>query len=164
MNARSSALTTPNAAGSEPALKYVRANGVRFAYLEQGSGPLVLFMHGFPDNAWSYRKQMQVFADAGYRVVSPFPRGYAPTEIPADGIFDPIALGKDLEALIAALSADGKARVVGMDWGGTSTLQALATAPSAIKAAVVMNTAHPITIPSIRRDPETVRAVFHVYY
>jgi pimeloyl-ACP methyl ester carboxylesterase len=164
MNARTTALTTPNATGGEPALKYVQANGVRFAYLEQGSGPLVMFMHGFPDNAWSYRKQMRVFANAGYRAVSPFLRGYAPTEIPADGIFDPIALGKDLEALIAALSDEGLARVVGMDWGGTSTFQALATAPSAIKAAVVMNTAHPITFSSIRKDPEAVRSIFHFYF
>src|SRR5262249_50694832 len=148
----------------EPALKYVQANGVRFAYLEQGSGPLVMFMHGFPDNAWSYRKQLRVFADAGYRAVSPFLRGYAPTEIPADGIFDPIALGKDLGALIAAVSDDGQARVVGMDWGGVSTLQVLGTAPSAIKAAVVMNTAHPITFLSIRRDPEAVRSLFHFYF
>lgn len=164
MTTRSTALATPDAAGSEPALKYVQANGVRFAYLEQGSGPLVMFMHGFPDNAWSYRKQLQVFADAGYRAVAPFLRGYAPTEIPADGIFDPIALGKDLEALIAALSDDGQARVVGMDWGGTSTFQALATAPSAIKAAVVMNTAHPVTFSSIRKDPDAVRSLFHFYY
>lgn len=164
MTIRSAALSRPTANGSEPVLKYVQANGVRFAYLEQGSGPLVIFMHGFPDNAWSYRKQLQVFADAGYRAVSPFLRGYAPTEIPADGIFDPVALGKDLEALIAALSEDGQARVVGMDWGGTSTFQALATAPSAIKAAVVMNTAHPITFSSIRRDPEIVRSIFHVYF
>lgn len=164
MNIRSAALSTPTANGREPVLKYVQANGVRFAYLEQGSGPLVIFLHGFPDNAWSYRKQLQVFADAGYRAVSPFLRGYAPTEIPADGIFDPIALGKDLESLIAALSEDGQARVVGMDWGGTSTFQALATAPSAIKAAVVMNTAHPITFSSIRRDPEIVRSIFHVYF
>lgn len=164
MMIQSAALSTPPAKCGEPALKYVQANGVRFAYLEQGSGPLVIFMHGFPDNAWSYRKQLQVFADAGYRAVSPFLRGYAPTAIPADGIFDPIALGKDLEALIAALSEDGQARVVGMDWGGTSTFQALATAPSAIKAAVVMNTAHPITFSSIRRDPEIVRSIFHVYF
>ena len=164
MNTRRAAPTSPNAVGSEPVLKYVQANGLRFAYLEQGSGPLVMFMHGFPDNAWSYREQMQVFADAGYRAVSPFLRGYAPTEIPADGIFDPIALGKDLEALIAALSEDGRARVVGMDWGGTSTLQVLATAPAAIKAAVVMNTAHPITVSSIRRDPDAVHFLFHVYF
>jgi pimeloyl-ACP methyl ester carboxylesterase len=121
-------------------------------------------MHGFPDNAWSYRVQLQAFADAGYRAVAPFLRGYAPTGIPADGIFDSIALGKDLEALIAALSDDGQACVVGMDWGGTSTFQALATAPSAIKAAVVMNTAHPITISSNRKDPEVVRSLFHVYF
>jgi pimeloyl-ACP methyl ester carboxylesterase len=164
MTTRSTASTAPKAADGEPALKYVQANGLRFAYLEQGSGPLVIFMHGFPDNAWSYRKQLQVFADAGYRAVSPFLRGYAPTEIPADGIFDPIALGKDLEGLIAALSDDGQACVVGMDWGGTSTFQALATAPSAIKAAVVMNTAHPIAIAKNWQNPDHIRSIFHVFY
>lgn len=164
MNAPAAAATGPEAAERQPVLKYVQANGLRFAYLEQGDGPLVMFLHGFPDNAWSYRKQMQVFADAGYRAVAPFLRGYAPTEIPADGIFDPIVLGEDLEALIAALSDDGQARVVGMDWGGTSTFQALATAPSAIKAAVVMNTAHPITFTSIRKDPEAVHSIFHFYF
>jgi pimeloyl-ACP methyl ester carboxylesterase len=164
MNTQSAALTTPDATGSEPALKYVQANGLRFAYLEQGSRPLVMFMHGFPDNAWSYRKQLQAFADAGYRAVSPFLRGYAPTEIPGDGILDPTALGEDLEALIAALSDDGQACVVGMAWGGTSTFQALATAPSAIKAAVVMNTAHPIAILKNRKDPEFIRSIFHVFF
>src|SRR5207249_7303800 len=128
MSTRSTALTSPNAAGSEPVLKFVQANGVRFAYLEQGNGPLVMFMHGFPDNAWSYRKQLQVFAGAGYRAVSPFLRGYAPTEILADGIFDPIALGLDLEALIAVLSDDGQARVVGLDWGGMSRFGVLSRA------------------------------------
>ena len=162
MNDRNPIASAQNS--DEPILKYIQANGVRFAYLELGEGPLVMFMHGFPDNAWSYRKQMQVFADAGYRTVSPFLRGYAPTAIPADGTFDPIALGKDLEALIEALSDDGQARVAGMDWGGTSTLQVLATAPSRIKAAVVMNTAHPITFSSIRRDPEAVHAIFHFYF
>lgn len=151
-------------ASKEPTLHHVTANGVRFAYLEQGSGPLVLFLHGFPDNAWSYRHQLQVFADAGYRAVAPFLRGYAPTEIPADDVYDPIALGKDLEALIASLSNDGRAYVAGMDWGGTSILQALATAPEAINAAVVMNTAHPVTFSSIRRDPEAVRSIFHFYF
>ncbi|MGY4622292.1 alpha/beta fold hydrolase [Bradyrhizobium sp. USDA 4486] len=164
MNPSSAARATPTATVGGPILKYVEANGVRFAYLEQGTGPLVMFLHGFPDNAWSYRKQLQVFADAGYRAISPFLRGYAPTGIPADDVFDPIALGKDLEALIAALSEDGQACVVGMDWGGTSIFQALATAPSSIKAAVVMNTAHPITFSSIRRDPEIVRSIFHVYF
>src|SRR5947209_711991 len=161
MSTQSAASTTT---ASEPALKYVQANGLRFAYLEQGTGPLVMFMHGFPDNAWTYRKQLQVFADAGYRAVSPFMRGYAPTEIPADGLFDPVTLSQDLEALIAALSDDGQACVAGMDWGGTAIWQALATAPSAIKAAVVMNTAHPIAMVKYRQNPDHIRSVFHVFF
>jgi hypothetical protein len=68
MTTRSAAPTAPKAGDGEPALKYVQANGLRFAYLEQGSGPLVIFMHGFPDNAWSYRKQLQAFADARGRL------------------------------------------------------------------------------------------------
>src|SRR5690242_6166373 len=153
MTTRSTASTARQASGSEATLKYVQANGVRFAYLEQGAGPLVMFMHGFPDNAWTYRKQLQVFADAGYRAVSPFLRGYAPTEIPADGLFDPVTLGKDLEALIAALSDDGQACVAGMDWGGT-----------AIRAAVVTNTAHPIAIVKNWQNPDHIRSIFHVFY
>lgn len=153
-----------NVITGEPALEYVEANDVRFACLTQGAGPLVLFLHGFPDNAWSYRKQLEVFANAGYRAVAPFLRGYAPTEIPSDGQYDPITLGRDLEGLIRALSPDGTAFVAGMDWGGTSIFQVLATAPSAVRAAVVMNTAHPITFRSIRKDPAAVRAIFHFYF
>jgi pimeloyl-ACP methyl ester carboxylesterase len=79
MNTQSAVLTTPDATGSEPALKYVQANGLRFAYLEQGSGPLVMFMHGFPDNAWSYRKQLQAFADAGSGISIVNGRGAVPS-------------------------------------------------------------------------------------
>lgn len=160
-----SAETLPlGAPGEVLRIKHVDANGVRFAYLEEGAGPLVLLLHGFPDNAWSYRKQLSAFAAAGYRAVAPFLRGYAPTGFPADGTYDPVALGRDLQALIAALSDDGKAAVVGMDWGGTSTFQVLSTAPDAIRAAVVMNTAHPVTFASIRRDPDAVRSIFHFYF
>ncbi len=60
----------------------VEANGVTFHYLEAGTGPLVLALHGFPDTARSYRHQLPALAAAGYRVVAPFMRGYAPTEIP----------------------------------------------------------------------------------
>lgn len=157
-------LAVTQSSSNPPELKYVQANGLKFAYFEQGKGPLVLFLHGFPDNARTYIKQLRIFADAGYRAVSPFLRGYAPTAIPEDGKYDPIALGKDVEGLIAALSDDGSAYLVGMDWGGTASFQALATAPSAIKAAVVMNTAHPGTFSSIRKDPDAIRSIFHFYF
>ena len=65
--------------------KTVEANGLKFAYLEQGTGPLVLLVHGFPDTAHTWRDVMPAIAEAGFRAVAPFTRGYKPTEIPKDG-------------------------------------------------------------------------------
>lgn len=145
-------------------VQYVQANGLRFAYLEEGKGPLLLFLHGFPDDARTYSRQLRFFAAAGYRAVAPFLRGYAPTEIPADGKYDPLTLGRDVEQLIAALSPSGRASVVGMDWGGTSIFATLATAPSSVQVAIVMATPHPITFLAIRKDPAAIHAMFHLYY
>jgi pimeloyl-ACP methyl ester carboxylesterase len=57
---------------------------------------------------------------AGYRVVAPFMRGYAPTSAPADGRFDGMALGEDVAALLDALEADDVV-VIGHDWGAAAT-------------------------------------------
>jgi pimeloyl-ACP methyl ester carboxylesterase len=57
----------------------VRANGIAFHYLEMGQGPLVLCLHGFPDNAHTYDALLPALAGAGFRAVAPFMRGYAPT-------------------------------------------------------------------------------------
>ena len=147
-----------------PTREHVQANGVRFAYLEQGTGPLVLLLHGFPDNAWTYRRQLDVLSRAGYRAVAPFLRGYAPTEIPVDGRFDPATLGRDVHGLIQALGEGGKAFVVGMDWGGTATHAALVDHPDDFAAAVLMNTAHPLTLGNVARDPELIQRLFHFWF
>jgi len=97
----------------------VEANGLRFAYLAEGEGPLVLLLHGFPDTAHSWDHARPRIAAAGYRAVSPWTRGYHPTEIPlrdADGR----TLGEDVAALIDALSDDGRAIVIGHDWGASA--------------------------------------------
>ncbi|MEV0344723.1 alpha/beta hydrolase [Nonomuraea sp. NPDC050680] len=142
----------------------VRANGIDFAYIEHGTGPLVIFLHGFPDNAFTWTWQMHRFAEAGYRAVAPFLRGYAPSSAPMDGAYDPRTLGTDVAALIDALSPDGRAHVVGMDWGGTATHAALVTHPDRIKAAVVLNTAHPYSVLHGVKDPELVQRLFHFWF
>lgn len=146
------------------AVRYVQANGIRFACIEEGDGPLVLFLHGFPDDAWSYGRQLSALANAGYRAVAPFMRGYAPSDIPTDGKYDPLTLARDIEGLVTALSKTGRASVVGMDWGGTALFAALVAAPSCVDAAVVMSTPHPITFAATRQDPEALHAMFHLYY
>lgn len=164
MSEPSTGSAATRAAAPRPATGHVQANGICFAYLEQGAGPLVLLLHGFPDNAWTYRRQLNVLCQAGYRAVAPFLRGYAPTEIPADGRFDPATLGRDVHGLIQALGGGGKAYVVGMDWGGTATHAALVQNPDDVAAAVLMNTAHPVTLASVTRDPELIQRLFHFWF
>ena len=66
----------------------VTANGLRFAYLEGGSGPLVVLLHGWPDTPHTWDHQLAALARAGFRVAAPWLRGYPPTQIPPSGYFE----------------------------------------------------------------------------
>ena len=109
----------------------IEANGVLFAYLEAGppDGPLALCLHGFPDSAWTWRYLLPDLARAGYHAVAPFLRGYAPTEVPADGRYQSGALVADACALHEALGGDGRAVLIGHDWGAIAAYGAAAHQP-----------------------------------
>ncbi|GAC1317964.1 MAG: alpha/beta fold hydrolase [Acidimicrobiales bacterium] len=109
----------------------VTANGISFAALAAGppTGPLALCLHGFPDTALSWRHLLPVLADAGFRAVAPWMRGYAPTAIPADGRYQQGALVADGEALHEALGGDGRAVLIGHDWGAVAAYGIAAFAP-----------------------------------
>ncbi len=119
----------------------VRANGVRFATLEAGDGPLVLCLHGFPDHARSFRHQLPALAAAGFRAVAPYMRGYAPTERPADGRYQSAALAQDAVALIDALGYD-TACVFGHDWGALAGYGAAILAPAKVAKLVTAAVPH----------------------
>jgi pimeloyl-ACP methyl ester carboxylesterase len=90
---------------------------VEMAYLELGEGPLAICLHGFPDTAWSWRHLMPALADAGYRAVAPFLRGYAPTTAPADQNGQVGAHVADIAALHDALGGGADSVLIGHDWG-----------------------------------------------
>jgi pimeloyl-ACP methyl ester carboxylesterase len=123
----------------------VTANGLRFTYLEQGSGPLVLLLHGFPDTAHTWDAVMPAIAGAGYRAVAPFMRGYHPTQIPEPAAYDMDTLGNDAVALIGALGAD-RAIVVGHDWGATATYAASTLAPERVALCITVAVPHPMSM------------------
>ena len=141
----------------------IEANGIEFAYLEQGKGPLVLLLHGFPDDARTYDHQLGALADAGYRAVAPFMRGYPPTGPAPDGRYDPEALAADVAALIGALG-DGPAYVVGNDWGGVATHSASALHPESIRRTAVINIGHPATFLQTLLHPRQVHHIFHFWF
>lgn len=84
-------------------------------------GRLVLALHGYPDTAWTWRHLGPDLATHGYRVVAPFLRGYAPSEVPADRCFHPAALMADAVELHRALGGDERAVLIGHDWGAIAT-------------------------------------------
>ena len=93
------------------------------------SGPLALCLHGFPDTAHGWRYLLPALADAGYRAVAPFMRGYAPTSIPADGQYHVATLARDATVLHEALGGDSDAVIIGHDWGALATYGAASFAP-----------------------------------
>lgn len=102
---------------------FISAGGVRFAYLEEGQGPLVLLVHGFPDTFHTWDDVRPALANAGYRAVSVNTRGYWPTDVPSDERYDAETLGGDILALIDAFGA-APAIVVGHDWGASAAYSA----------------------------------------
>ena len=97
----------------------IAVNDVELAYLGAGpeDGPLALCLHGFPDSAWTWRFLAPELAAAGFRVVAPFLRGYAPSAVPADGRYQAGVLALDALELHSALGGDGSAVLIGHDWG-----------------------------------------------
>ena len=143
---------------------HVQANGVDFHYLEIGTGPLVLCLHGFPDNACTYRDLAPALADAGFRVVAPFMRGYAPTGRPQDERYQSVLLAQDAVALIAALGEE-RAYVVGHDWGALATYGAAALAPERVRRIVTLAAAHPATLlGALATNYDMIKGGWHAYF
>ncbi len=97
--------------------RFVEANGIRIHLAEAGSGPLVLFCHGFPKSWYSWRHQIQAVAEAGYHAVAPDMRGYGQTDAPQEiDRYTILHLVGDMVGVLDALG-EQQAVVVGHDWG-----------------------------------------------
>ncbi len=114
------------------------ATAVEFACREDGDGPLALCLHGFPDSAKTYRYLLPALADAGFRAVAPWMRGYAPTAVPEDGRYQTAVLGLDACALHEALGGDAEAVIVGHDWGAMAAYVAANHEPERWRRVVTM--------------------------
>jgi len=98
-------------------LDQLRMVSLTWGAVDDPEAPLAVLLHGFPDTAHTWRHLGPALADAGYRVVAPFTRGYGPSGLPADGSYHVPALMSDVLELHAALGGDARAVLVGHDWG-----------------------------------------------
>jgi pimeloyl-ACP methyl ester carboxylesterase len=97
--------------------RMVDVNGIRLHIAEEGEGPLVVLLHGFPESWHSWRHQFGPLAAAGFRVVAPDQRGYGASDHPEDvSAYSILHLVGDVVGLVHALGEE-TAFVVGHDWG-----------------------------------------------
>lgn len=121
---------------------YAENNGVRIHYAAAGSGPLVVFIHGFPDFWYSWRHQMDGLR-GDYRVAAMDLRGYNLSDQPArQDEYDMRHLIGDVAAVIRAEGRE-KATVVGHDWGGAIAWQVAFHRPDLVERLVIVNLPHP---------------------
>src|SRR6202012_3021137 len=112
----------------------ITSNGVSLHVTELGDGPAVLFCHGFPDTAYTWRQQMSAIASAGYRAIAPDMRGYGRSSAPADAaLYTPLHTAGDLVGLLDALKI-ASAVLVGHDWGAVHAVNAAMMRPDLFKA------------------------------
>lgn len=142
----------------------VKANGLTFGVLTCGtSGPLALCLHGFPDSAHTYRHLLPELADAGFRAVAPWLRGYEPTEIPADGDYTLNVLAADTNALHDAFDGDGDAVLIGHDWGAMTSYVAGGLAPERWRRLVTMAVPPPKTASAAFLNYRQLKRSFYIF-
>ncbi len=132
--------------------RVVDARGTRIHLVEQGTGPLVLLIHGFPESWYSWRHQLPVIAEAGFRAAAIDVRGYgrsaAPLEIEAYGMLRHV---NDNLGVVEALG-EQTAIIVGHDWGSPIAANSALLRPDVFRAAALMSV--PYSPPGRRRPTE----------
>jgi pimeloyl-ACP methyl ester carboxylesterase len=119
--------------------RVVRAHGHRVHLLEAGSGPLVLFVHGFPELAYSWRHQLSAVAEAGYHGVAVDQLGYGRSSKPV--LPESYRVTELIRTLIATIEALGEqtAVIVGHDWGAPLAWAAAWTHPEIFTSVVALS-------------------------
>ena len=142
----------------------VETNGVRLHCAVDGSGPLVIFLHGFPECWYSWRHQLAALAPR-FRVVAPDLRGYNQSEKPrgvqAYAVSELVA---DVRGLIHAFG-EREAVIVGHDWGGGVAWSFAMEHPEATRRLVVMNCPHPaIFTQHLRDNPRQLARSWYMFF
>ena len=142
-------LSLPGLAQAEPqdswaehlgAQRTVTLDGQQVAYLDRGSGRVILMVHGVPTSSWLYRELVADLAGRGYRVVAPDLVGFGASSKTSDP--QALSMGKQAEMLLALMDHLGIEQWTMMchDMGGLVTWELLERAPERVERLVVLNT------------------------
>jgi pimeloyl-ACP methyl ester carboxylesterase len=136
----------------------VHTNGIKMHVASIGSGPVILFLHGFPELWYSWHHQLLSLSALGYRAIAPDLRGYGDTDAPSSASsYTPLHIVGDLVGLLDALAVD-RVFLVGHDWGAAMAWYFCLLKPDRVKALVNTSVVFRSRNPS-RKPVQTMRAM-----
>jgi pimeloyl-ACP methyl ester carboxylesterase len=143
---------------------YAELDGVRLHYVEQGEGPLVVLLHGFPDFWYSWRHQLGPLAEAGFRVVAPDMRGYNLSSKPRGvAAYDMSLLAQDVRDLIQE-RGEPRAHLAGHDWGGSVAWATAGLHPEVVERLAILNVPHPRVFIEHLKDPRQLARSWYMAF
>lgn len=142
---------------------YITTNGVKLHYVTQGSGPLMLMLHGFPEFWYSWRKQIPEFAQ-DHKVVALDLRGYNDSDKPeSQSAYVMAEFIKDIEGVIRGLGYD-RCLLVGHDWGGAIAWSFAYAHPEMVERLIILNLPHPAKFAQGFRTPQQLLRSSYIFF
>ena len=142
---------------------YITTNGVNLHYVTQGSGPLMLMLHGFPEFWYSWRHQIPEFA-SDFKVVAPDLRGYNDSDKPASqSAYVMNELVRDVEGIIRGLGYE-KCVLVAHDWGAGIAWSFASKYPQMLEKLIIMNCPHPAKFSEGFRTPQQLLRSWYIFF
>ncbi len=138
----------------------VQANGLRFRTMVDGppQADMFILLHGFPDGAELWSRQVDALAKAGYLAVAPDLRGYGLSDAPdAKESYSIDHLVDDVAALIKAFGRES-AHVAGHDWGAIAAWFFAARHPEMTKTLTALSVGHPAALAAASKEDEDQQA------
>ncbi len=143
-----------------PALKsgYAEVNGIRLHTTSAGAGPLVLFLHGFPDFWYCWRRQLAHFG-VDHHAVAPDMRGFNLSDHPADPAQYRVKILLEDIRQLAGTFGEERFVLVAHDWGGAVAWAFAMAHPELLSHLVILNSPHPYTFwRELARNPAQQKA------
>jgi len=141
----------------------IHTNGIKLHYVTQGEGPLMLFLHGFPEFWYSWRHQIPEFA-TDHKVVALDLRGYNESDKPeAQSAYVMAEFMKDVKGVIEGLGYD-RCLLVGHDWGGAIAWSFAYAYPELVDRLVILNLPHPAKFAEGLRTPQQLLRSAYIFF
>jgi pimeloyl-ACP methyl ester carboxylesterase len=126
----------------------------RIHFVEQGSGPAIVLLHGFPEFWFSWREQLPILAAQGFRAVAPDLRGYNLSHRPRDlSDYRVAEIANEIASFIAEVAPGERVVLVGHDWGAVVAWVVASRHPELLRQLVILSVPHPSAVRRTARRP-----------